>query len=317
MSRVELSIVTPAFNEAANLPVLYEELKAALDPVGIAWQWIVVDDHSRDGTLAVVGTIAAADRRVSGIRLSRNCGAHVAVICGLHAATGAAAVVMAADLQDSPEVVAKLMDQWRAGAQIVWAARGPGQDDRDSTSRLSSFYWWLVRKLIPESTIPATGADFFLLDRRAIEALRRFDERNVSTLQLVNAMGFRQAVVTYAKRARLHGRSGWTLAKKIKLVLDTLISFSHWPIRAMSVIGGVTAVIGIAYAVWVIVNALFGHPVEGWSSLMIVVLTMGGLQMLMLGVIGEYMWRNAENARRRPLYLIEAVMPENQSDPRE
>lgn len=311
MSGVELSIITPALDEEANLPVLYEDLKAVLDPSGLAWEWIVVDDHSRDGTFGVISTIATGDRRVSGIRLSRNCGAHVALICGLHAATGAAAVVMAADLQDPPREIPRLLDQWRAGAQIVWAARSTDRGNGDSTPRLSRLYWWFVRRIIPESTIPATGADFFLLDRRAVEALRRFDERNVSTLQLINSMGFRQAVVTYTKRPRLHGRSGWTLAKKIKLTLDTVISFSHLPIRAMSVIGVVTAILGLAYAVWVIVNALFGRPVQGWSSLMVAVLIMGGLQMLMLGVLGEYMWRNSENARRRPLYLIEAVTPED------
>ena len=312
MSRIELSIVTPAFDEEANLPALYEELKTTLDTRRIVWEWIVVEDHSLDGTFEVVSSIAAADPRVRGIRLSRNCGAHVALICGLYDARGSAAVVMAADLQDPPEVIPELMDQWRAGVQIVWAARSERQSESGTNPGLSRLYWWLMRKMIKESTIPATGADFFLMDRRAIEALRRFDERNVSTLQLINSMGFRQAVVTYAKRARRHGRSGWTMAKKIKLVLDTVVSFSYLPIRAMSVIGAVTALLGIAYAAWVIVNALIGDPpVEGWSSLMVVFLILGGLQMLMLGMLGEYMWRNSENARRRPLYLIEAATPED------
>lgn len=301
-----LSVVTPAFNEESNLPALYAELKGVLDAQdGLTWEWIVVDDHSRDGTFAAMSDIARNDPRVRCLRLSRNSGSHVALTCGLHASRGDSIVVMAADLQDPPSAILELMARWRDGAHIVWAARGMREGVEKGALRFSNLYWWLVRKMVPETTIPETGADFFLVDRQVVEGFRQFDERNISTFMLINWMGFRQETVTYTKRARLHGTSGWTLRKKIQLVLDTLISFSHLPIRAMSVIGATAALCGLLYAIWVGANWMFGRPVEGWSSLMIVTLTIGGLQMLMLGALGEYMWRTFENGRRRPLYLIE------------
>ncbi|MDO8607350.1 MAG: glycosyltransferase family 2 protein [Phaeospirillum sp.] len=314
MTAPDLSIVTPAFNEEANLPFLYQELRTVLDGLGLAWEWIVVDDHSRDGTFGVASGLAAADPRVRCLRLSRNSGAHVALTCGLHAAGGACAVVMAADLQDPPDVIGELLARWRAGAKIVWAARAIREGETASTLRFSRLYWRLVRKLIPETTIPDTGADFFLVDRQALDAYGRFDERNISAFMLINWMGFRQDVVTYTKRARLHGQSGWTLSKKVELVVDSLISFSHLPIRMMSVIGFLVALAGLAYAGWVALNALTGTPIQGWSSLMIVVLALGGAQMAMLGLLGEYMWRSYENGRRRPLYMIEAATPSQGSD---
>ena len=154
--------------------------------------------------------------------------------------------------------------------------------------------------------MPATGADFFLLDRKVVEAFSQFSEANVSILALITWMGFRQTAVPYDKEARLHGRSGWDLRKKLKLVVDSVTSFSYLPIRFMSYLGLVVGLGGFIYAGVVIFNAIHGDPVQGWSSLMVVVLVVGGLQMIMMGVLGEYLWRALDESRRRPRYIVEA-----------
>jgi hypothetical protein len=155
--------------------------------------------------------------------------------------------------------------------------------------------------------LPAAGADFFLVDRCVIDAFNQFRESHVSILALITWMGFRQAAVSYDKQARLHGRSGWNLEKKLKLVLDSVTSFTYFPIRLMSYVGFTTALLGFLYAGLVTFNALRGLPPQGWASLMVVVLLLGGVQMLMLGVLGEYLWRALDESRQRPRYIIEAV----------
>jgi glycosyltransferase involved in cell wall biosynthesis len=302
-----ISIVTPAFNESRNLPLLYERICATMESLGLDWEWIVVDDHSADDTFSVITRLAERDRRVRGIRFTRNFGAHTAVTCGLHQARGDCVASLAADLQDPPEVLPELLDQWRAGVKVVWAARGVREGEKATTLGFSRLYYWVMRSIVGMKEMPATGADFFLLDRTVVEAFSRFSESNVSTLALITWMGFRQATIMYDKGARVHGRSGWSLKKKLKLVVDSVTSFSYVPIRFMSYLGFAVAFAGFLYAGLVILNFLRGAPVEGWSSLMVVVLLLGGLQMVMMGVLGEYLWRALDESRRRPRYIIEAA----------
>ncbi|MDR7465404.1 MAG: glycosyltransferase family 2 protein [Armatimonadota bacterium] len=303
-----LSVVTPAYNEAQNLPVLHGRLGQVMAGVPVDWEWVVVDDHSADGTFAVAAGIAERDPRVRAIRLARNFGAHTATKCGMDHARGDCAVLMAGDLQDPPEVLPRLLERWAGGAQVVWAERERREGERASTLAFARLYYLLMRHLVGIKEMPARGADCFLVDRRVLDALRGFHEHNASLLALITWMGFRQATISYAKQARLHGRSGWTLKKKLKLVVDSITSFSYFPIRAMSYLGFLTALAGFGYAGLVILNAFRGHPIEGWSSLMVVVLVFSGIQMLMMGVLGEYLWRALDEARRRPRYLIEAAV---------
>lgn len=303
-----LSIVTPAFNEADNLPVLYQRLTATMQSLAeCEWEWVVVDDHSRDDTFAAVAALAARDPRVHGLRLARNCGSHAALTCGLHRAVGACVVALAADLQDPPEIIPELVARWQAGAQVVWAVRDRREGESAITLGFSRIYYWVMRAVVGMTEMPATGADFFLLDRTVVDAFARFDEGHVNIFALLTWMGFRQATVAYDKAARLHGRSGWTLAKKLKLVVDSFTAFSYLPIRLMSYLGLLVGALGFVYAGSVVVNALTGKPVEGWSSLMVVVLLLGGFQMMMMGVLGEYLWRALDESRRRPRYLVEAT----------
>lgn len=300
-----ISIVAPAYNEAQNLRVLYDRLCQTMQGQGVEWEWIVVDDHSTDDTFAVAAAIARDDARVRVIRLARNHGAFIAIACGLREARGDCAVALAADLQDPPELIPQLLTPWREGAQVVWAARRRREGETRSTIALARLYYFIMRRVFGMTELPAGGADFFLIDRRVLDALAEFHERNVSLIPLVTWMGFRQATIFYDKQPRLHGRSGWSIEKKLKLAVDSVTSFTYQPIRLMSYVGAVVALLGFLYAGLVAVIAVTTGPPQGWSSLMVVILVIGGIQMLMMGVLGEYLWRALDEARRRPRYLIE------------
>lgn len=304
-SPLRLSIITPAFNEARSIPALHERLSAVLSDLNVQWDWIVVDDHSRDGTWAVLQELAAREPRLKAIRLARNSGSHAAFACGLQQARGDCAAVLAADLQDPPETLPALLEKWRAGAKIVWAVREEREGESAATKGFARIYYGIMRRFVGISEMPATGADFFLLDRRVIDVLNVFKEANVSLMALLTWMGFRQDRIFYVKQARQHGQSGWNLEKKLKLVVDSVTSFTYKPIRFMSYAGFAVALAGFFYALVVVVNALVGKPSPGWSSLMIVLLLVGGLQMLMMGVLGEYVWRALDEARGRPRFIVE------------
>lgn len=298
-----LSVITPAFNEAANLPQLYERLVRTMAAVGGEWEWIIVDDHSRDDTFAVVSGLAARDARVRGLRLARNSGSHVAITCALHHASGDAAVMLAGDLQDPPEILSAMLARWRAGAQVVWAVRRQQPGERRHAN-FASVYYWIMRHAVGMKEMPARGSDVFLVDRVVMEAFRRFPERNVSVLALITWLGFRQEHIEYDKQPRAAGRSGWTLARKVKLVVDSVTSFSDLPIRLCSYGGAALMVLALV----VMAGALLLLPSLGAGLLFVlsVVIGLAGLQLLALGVVGEYVFRALDEARRRPPYLIEA-----------
>jgi dolichol-phosphate mannosyltransferase len=298
-----LSILTPAFNEATNLEALYARVAATASQLGVAWEWLIVDDHSRDDTFAVIERLARADPRVRGVRLARNSGSHVAITCGLHLVRGDAAVMMAADLQDPPETLGAMLERWKAGAQVVWAVRRQRPGDA-SHAGFAALYYWVMRRVVGMTDMPATGADFFLVDRAVVEAFRKFPERSVSVLALVMWLGFRQEFVEYDKQPRASGTSGWTLARKITLVVDSVTAFSEAPIRACTLLGlGLLAVAlglsGAGFARWVTTGS--GHLV----LLVAAMAGVAGLQLVATGLVGEYVWRALEESRRRPQFVIE------------
>lgn len=301
-----VSIITPAFNEAQNILVLHERLSGVLSGLGAPWEWIVVDDHSPDETWAVLQELANREPRLKAIRLARNSGSHTALACGLQHAHGDCAVVLAADLQDPPETIPALLEKWRSGAKIVWAVREDREGESTSTKTFSKIYYWMMRHFVGVSNMPAAGADFFLLDRRVIDVLNVFKESNVSLIALLTWMGFRQDRISYVKQARAHGRSGWNLDKKLKLAVDSITSFTYKPIRFMSYVGFIVAFLGFLYALVVIgYRLVFQTQVPGYPSLIVTMLVIGGLQMIMMGVLGEYVWRALDEARNRPRFIIE------------
>jgi polyisoprenyl-phosphate glycosyltransferase len=299
-----ISIFTPAFNEAENLEALYRRVVDAMEKTGERWEWLVVDDHSKDGTFEVVTRLAEVDARVRGLRLARNSGSHVAITCALQHVAGDAAVMIAADLQDPPETISRMLDAWREGAQVVWAVRRQRPGDARHAS-FASIYYWIMRHLVGMKEMPARGADFFLVDRAVIEAVRQSPERNTSILALITWLGFRQVHIEYDKQPRAAGRSGWTLARKIKLVIDSIAAFSEFPIRLCTYAGALLLLAGLVVGA----GALFLLPslLAGLLLLLAAIVGLAGLQLIALGVVGEYVWRALEEARRRPQYAIEAV----------
>ncbi|KIL97777.1 Glycosyltransferase [Paramagnetospirillum magnetotacticum MS-1] len=303
---ITYSIVVPAYCEAGNIGEFHRRLSAAMEPLDGEWELIIVDDRSIDETFAVVSELAARDPRVRGLRFARNQGSHTAILCGLHHARGECAVVLAADLEDPPELVPQLVAKWREDkAKIVWGVRGRRLAQTRSTLFFAGAFYFILRHVMGMKEMPASGTDCFLADRVVLDALARFPERNLNVIALLLWMGFDQAFMVYDKQPRHHGSSGWTLAKKIKLAIDSVTSFSYVPIRWMSLIGVGVACGGFLYAGLVFVMSLFDRVVPGWSSLMFVVLVLGGMQMMMLGILGEYLWRTLDEGRRRPRYIVE------------
>jgi dolichol-phosphate mannosyltransferase len=298
-----LSILTPAFNEATNLEALYARLVATMSQLRVEWEWLIVDDHSRDDTFGVIERLAAADARVRGVRLARNSGSHVAITCGLHLVRGEAAVMIASDLQDPPETLGTMLERWKSGAQVVWAVRRqrPGAG---SHAGFAALYYWVMRRVVGMKEMPANGADFFLADRAVIDAFRQFPERSVSVLALVMWLGFRQEFIEYDKQPRTSGKSGWTLARKITLVVDSVTAFSEAPIRACTLLG----VAMLALALLLVLGGVARWVQTGNGHLVLLVAAMagvGGLQLVATGLVGEYVWRALEESRRRPQYVIE------------
>lgn len=305
MTRV--SILSAFFNERQNLPVLRQRLSAVVERLDCTAEFVLIDDHSNDGSSELVKQWLQEDPRVRYIRLSRNCGSHAAYSAGLAHCSGECAVLLAADLQDPPEAIPTLLEHWRSGFDVVWAARSQRQSESWRTKLFAGVYYRLMRRFaLPE--MPAKGADFLLMDRKVIDAYNAVPEKNTSFLAMILWLGFRQTSIEYVKEARHAGQSKWSLSKKLKLFVDSFVSFSYAPIRLMSLAGAAISVLGFLYALFVVFNALRGHPVEGWSSLMVVVLILGGFQLLMLGVLGEYLWRAFDEARGRPRYVIEETI---------
>jgi len=300
-----VSIITPAFNEVGNLEAFYLRLKFVADSERLSWEWIVVDDHSSDRSFEVVAHLANDDNRVHGLRLARNVGSHAAILCGLDHARGQAAIVLAADGQDPPEEIPRLLACWKEGAAVVWAERRSLQGHSWHAALASRIFHKLMRRWSDLENLAPAGSDFFLVSRPVIDVVNAVGEHNVNVVALLAWIGFDQRTIPYDKGVRAAGRSGWTMNKKIKLLLDSIFGFSLKPVRAMSIGGFLTAMLGFLYAVYVIVNAIVGNPIQGWSSLMVIVLLLGGVQMIMLGVLGEYLWRSLDESRSRPRYVVE------------
>jgi polyisoprenyl-phosphate glycosyltransferase len=229
-----LSVVTPAHNEAENLPALFERILAAVPTSGLALEWIVVDDHSSDTTFDVVRAIAQADARVRGIRLARRCGAHAAIACGMLDARGDAVALLAADLQDPPDLLIPLAAAWRAGTSVVWAVRRHRRNEPRTAALWSRAYYRLLRTIGGIRDLPAAGAACFLIDRRVVEGVRDSDRRAVDVMALIGSLGFPSSIVPYDRPARLRGTSRWTLRRKLSFALKSLVSVSALAARRAS-----------------------------------------------------------------------------------
>ena len=266
----------------------------------VEWEWIIVDDHSRDATFTVIERLASTDPRIRGLRLARNSGSHLAITCGLQHAKGDAAALVVSDLQDPPELLSRMLERWRKGVQVVWAVRRVRPGEAHHTW-FASLYYWIMRRLVGMTDMPATGADFFLIDRVVIDAFLAAADRHVSVFALLMWLGFRREFIEYDKQPRTRGNSGWTLARKVKLVIDSIVGFSDFPIW-WCMYGGVGAMLLALVPAFAAVAAYPGIGAALWL-LAALVIGLSGLLLVALGMMGHYTTRALDEARKRPLYL--------------
>jgi dolichol-phosphate mannosyltransferase len=300
-------ILTPVFNETAGLDAYEHEVRGTLlSRTDCRIQVLFIDDGSTDDSWEKICGIAARDSRFRGIRLSRNYGSHIALSAGFSQMGDADAVAtLACDLQDPPEIVSRFIDVWKDGADIVWGKRTTRDEAwvRIWTSR--TFERLIRRYAMPRRSRFTTGS-FLLADRRVAECFAQFQEHNRVTFALVAWTGFSQSVVEYERGRRRTGSSGWTYGRMVKTMYDTFIGFSQTPIRVMTVAGAVVSLLTIPMAGYIIYHRLAGHPILGWTSTVLPLTLFFGLQFLMMGVVGEYLYRIYAEVVRRPLYFISA-----------
>jgi polyisoprenyl-phosphate glycosyltransferase len=300
-----LSLVVPVFNETEVLPKLHERITAVMEKAGIDYELLLVDDGSRDGSWELMNALRAKDPRISVLKLSRNFGHQIAISAGIDHARGEAVAVIDADLQDPPEVVVEMVQKWREGYDVIYGLRTSREGETAFKLATASAFYRVIRRMTGVD-IPADTGDFRLMSRRAVEAFKRLPERDRFVRGMVAWMGFKQIGVPYARAARVAGETKYPLRKMIRLASDAIISFSNVPLR-MATWAGVTISFGaFLYAGFTLyARFVLNETVQGWTSLMVAVLFLGGVQLLFLGVLGEYLGRIFTEAKNRPLYLIQ------------
>lgn len=314
MPTVDLVLLVAAHNEEAALPAMHPRLLAVAEALGPGVRVLYVDDGSRDGTWALMaGFIAAAPDRVGALRLSRNFGKELALTAGLdHVPPGAAVVVLDADGQDPPELVPAMVARWRAGAEVVFGRRSERHGE-PLLKRATAAAFYRVINALSDTPIPRDTGDFRLIGPRAVEALRGLRERQRFMKGLFAWVGFRAEAFDYERAPRLAGASKFNYWRLWNLALEGITGFSTVPLRVATYVGLLSALGAFAFGVWIVIRTLlWGDPVAGWPSLMVVIALLGGLQLMALGIIGEYLGRLYLEAKQRPLYIVdEARLPAN------
>ena len=302
---MKVSIVIPIYYNQDNLRPLYRDIaQKLLVHKEYEWEIIMVNDGSKDKSYAVMKELAETDPRIKIYSLSRNFGSHAAILCGLCKCSGDCAVVKAADLQEPTEMILEMVDSWRKGNNVVLAVRENRQEG-EGQKLFANLYYWLVKKVaLPE--IPKGGFDVYLLDKKVIKVLLQLDEKNSALTGQILWSGFKTDKIYYTRLQREIGESRWTIRKKIKLVTDTLFSFSILPVTIVSIMGTLSCLGAAIWAVLVLTFKLLGLiDVSGWTTLFIFNLFSFGIIMLTLGILGGYLWRAFDASRNRPPYIIE------------
>ena len=308
----KISIVIPVYYNQDNLLPLYADLKEkVLTKLETDYELIFVDDGSKDRSFEVMQDLAKVDNKIKTIKLSRNFGEHSAILAGLSQCTGDCAVRKAADLQEPSEVILDIFKKYNEGNKVVLAVRAD-REEPITQKAFSNLYAFLMRKLALHN-MPKGGFDTFLIDRQVIDVLVNMQESNTSLMSQILWAGFETATVPYVRKKREIGKSKWTLSKKIKLVYDSLLSFSYFPIKLITTVGFFSFFISIILLLVIVYKRITGIiDVEGYTSIIMIMLMGFGIIMLSIGVIGEYLWRTYDAARNRPPYIIEkGVKDEN------
>ena len=288
-------------NEEGNARALYDRVVAALEP--FRWELVVVDDGSSDGTAGILAELAAADERVKVISLSRNFGHQAAITAGLEHAVGDAVAMIDADLQDPPELIVDMVQRWRDGADVVYAVR----ESREGETRMKLYtahVFYRIMARLAKLDLPVDSGDFRLMDRRALDALLAMPERSRFLRGMTVWIGFTQTAVTYQRAARAAGETKFTLRKMLRFSFDAISSFSYFPLQMATLIGFAISAFAFLAIPLTIIARYSDLFVPGISSTLVVILLLGGIQLMTLGVIGEYVGRIYDEVKRRPLYVV-------------
>jgi glycosyltransferase involved in cell wall biosynthesis len=302
--RDSLTIVVPVFNEVEVLAAFHRRLVAALEPLSLEWDVLYVNDGSTDGSLELMRGLRSEDARVGIVDLSRNFGKEVAMTAGLDHVRADAAVIIDADLQDPPEFIAELVRHWREGHDVVYAQRS-ARDGETGLKRFTAFWFYRLIQRTTNVRIPVDTGDFRLLSRRALDSLGQLRERHRFMKGLFAWIGHPQKAVPYRREPRYAGRTKFDYWRLWNFAIEGFTSFTIAPLKIATYMGGAIAGFAFLYAVWIIIKTLLqGDPVPGYPSLMVVILMLGGVQLVTIGVLGEYVGRMFNETKQRPLYLM-------------
>jgi len=300
----KLSIIIPVYYGENLLWDCYNELSNKVFPALSDYELVLVDDGSEDATWEVMQAIATKDKNVKLVKLSRNFGADIATYVGFCEATGDCAAYLPQDLQTPVEMALEMFGSWKRGYKVVMLTRSTRKDPKLT----SSLFYWFAKRYV-NSIIPQSGIDVGLLDRRAIETLKMMDETDSSVTLQILWMGFKTEILACPRRDRIRGKSGFNFSKRLKMGIDSVIGFSYFPIKFITTLSILFFVVGILWALWLVIDYLYnGSAIAGWTTLMIVVLFSSGIIMLSLSVLGEYIWRILDAARKRPTYILDEVI---------
>ncbi|TVR67310.1 MAG: glycosyltransferase [Candidatus Competibacteraceae bacterium] len=314
-SRPTISIIVPAYNEEEVLPAFHERVTAVVDALPYEFRFVFVDDGSRDRTAALVAELHRRDLRVELITLSRNFGKEIAMTAGLDRASGDAVILIDADLQDPPELIPQLLATWRSGYDVVYAKR-LSRDGETLFKKLTAHLFYRVVQKISHVEIPPDTGDFRLLSRRAVDALNGLREQHRFMKGLFAWIGYPQTAVPYHRDPRFAGTTKWNYWKLWNFALEGITSFTIAPLKIATYFGLTVAMFAFLYGAWMIFETLlYGNPVPGYPSLLVVVLFLGGVQLMALGVIGEYLGRMFDETKKRPLYLIAEHLKTDSTQP--
>lgn len=302
---VELSIVVPFYNEESNIDHLFERLYSVLHTLDLTYEIVCIDDGSKDNTLKCLRDHHQKNSAIKVVSFSRNFGKEIALTAGIDYAQGKAVIPMDADLQDPPELIEQLVNKWREGYDIVYAQRQSRLDDSWLKRSTAKAFYYTIAKLSAVE-IPGNVGDFRLLDRQVVEALKQMPERTRFMKGMFAWVGFKQFSVVYDRQPRYQGKSKWNYWKLWNFALDGIISFSVVPLKVWTYIGFTLSFLSFLYAAYLIIlTMIIGITVPGYISLMVVILFLGGIQLIGLGIIGEYLGRIYEEVKQRPLYLVQ------------
>lgn len=308
LERPTLSVVAPVFNEEAILHELYRRLSEVLDGAGLDWELVLINDGSRDRSPEIMRELHAADSRVKVINFARNFGHQVAITAGADYATGEAVVIIDADLQDPPEVILDLLAKWREGYEVVYAVRSERKGETFFKEFTAKAFYRIIYK-ITDINIPMDTGDFRLMDHKVVEALRTMREKHRFMRGMSVWVGFKQTGVHYVRAERYAGVTKYPLKKMLKFALDGITSFSYFPLQVATYIGFVSAALAVLGILVTIILRLTGsHAFYGQATTLVAVLFLGGVQLISLGIIGEYLGRIYDEVKGRPLYIVREAL---------